>query len=155
MRGASAPVQDFLGRQILVENLSSYFAYAVSRLTEWEFLAAWSSGAGCGLLLDVNNLYVNSVNLGLDARDYIDSVPRAAAVRSISRATRRAARPLIDTHGATVCAEVWSLYEDALARFGPVPTLIEWDTDIPGFAVLHAEAARAQARLAACHALAA
>jgi uncharacterized protein len=140
-------VQDFLGRQILVENLSSYFAYSASRLTEWEFLAAVVERSGCGLLLDVNNLYVNEVNLGLDAGRFIASIP-AAAVREIHVAGHRrncvgTRDLLIDDHGSAVCAEVWSLYERAIARLGPVPTLIEWDTDVPALDVLVAEARKA------------
>ena len=141
-------VQDVLGRQILVENLSSYFAYSASRLTEWEFLAAVVERSGCGLLLDVNNLYVNSVNLGLDAERFIAAVP-AAAVQEIHLAGHRRNRAgtrdlLIDDHGSAVCAEVWSLYEQAIRRLGPVPTLIEWDTDVPALEVLVAEARKAE-----------
>jgi len=144
-------VQDYLGRQILVENLSSYFAYTASSLTEWEFLAAVVDRSGCGLLLDVNNLYVNSVNLGLDARRFIASAPREA-VQEIHLAGHRRNRAggrelLIDDHGSAVCAEVWALYELAIARLGPVPTLIEWDTDVPALDVLVGEAHAADARL--------
>lgn len=140
-------VQDFLGRQILVENLSSYFAYSASRLTEWEFLAAVVERSGCGLLLDVNNLYVNAVNLGLDAERFIAEVP-AIAVQEIHLAGHRrnsigTRDLLIDDHGSAVCAEVWSLYERAIQRLGPVPTLIEWDTDVPALGVLIAEARKA------------
>ncbi len=139
--------QDVLGRQILIENLSTYFAYSASRLTEWEFLAAVVERSGCGLLLDVNNLYVNSVNLGLDAERFIDVVP-AAAVQEIHLAGHRRNHVgdrdlLIDDHGSSVCAEVWSLYERAIKRLGPVPTLIEWDTDVPAIEVLVAEARKA------------
>jgi hypothetical protein len=141
-------LQDFLGRQILVENLSSYFAYSASRLTEWEFLAAVVERSGCGLLLDVNNLYVNAVNLGLDAGRFIAEIP-AAAVQEVHLAGHRRNRVgtrdlLIDDHGSAVCAEVWSLYERAIERFGPVPTLIEWDTDVPPLDVLVAEARKAE-----------
>ncbi|NJD32201.1 MAG: DUF692 domain-containing protein [Gammaproteobacteria bacterium] len=144
-------VQDFLGRQILVENLSSYFAYSASRLTEWDFLAAVVERSGCGLLLDVNNVYVNSVNLGLDAGKFIASVPRGA-VQEIHlaghRRNRVGSRDLaIDDHGSAVCAEVWTLYERAIERLGPVPTLVEWDTDVPALEVLVAEAHKADARL--------
>ena len=140
-------VQDFLGRQVLVENLSSYFAYAASSLTEWDFLAAVVERSGCGLLLDVNNIYVNSVNLGLDAGRFIDCVP-AEAVQEIHLAGYRRNRVgtrdlLIDDHGSAVCAEVWSLYRRAITRLGPVPTLIEWDTDVPALDVLVTEAFKA------------
>jgi len=140
-------VQEYLGRQILIENLSSYFAYSASRMTEWEFLATVVERSGCGLLLDVNNLYVNQVNLGLDAARFIASIP-AEAVHEIHVAGHRRNRVgsrdlLIDDHGSTVCAEVWSLYERAIQRLGPVPTLIEWDTDVPALEVLIAEARKA------------
>ncbi len=144
-------VQDYLGRQILVENLSSYFAYSASRLTEWEFLAAVVERSGCGLLLDVNNVYVNSINLGLDAGKFIARVPRGA-VQEIHLAGHRRNRVgerelAIDDHGSAVSAEVWTLYERAIERLGPVPTLIEWDTDVPALEVLVAEARKADARL--------
>ena len=140
-------VQDVLGRQILVENLSSCVRFATSSLEEWEFLAAVVEHSGCGLLLDVNNLFVNSVNLGLDAGRCIDEVP-AHAVREIHLAGHRRNRVgdrdlLVDDHGSAVCPEVWALYERAIARLGPVPTLIEWDTDVPPIEVLLAEAAKA------------
>jgi uncharacterized protein (UPF0276 family) len=144
-------VQDYLGRQILIENLSSYFAYTASSLSEWEFLAAVVERSGCGLLLDVNNVYVNSVNLGLDAARFIANVP-AAAVREIHLAGHRRNRVagrdlLIDDHGSAVCDEVWALYRQAIARLGPVPTLIEWDTDVPALDVLVAEAREADGYL--------
>ena len=143
-------VQDVLGRQILVENLSAYFAYRESRLTEWEFLGAVVELSGCGLLLDVNNAYVNSVNLGLDAGAFLAGLPRAA-VQEIHLAghTRRRIGErdlLIDDHGSTVCDEVWQLYARAIERFGPVPTLIEWDTDVPALDALVREAQRADAQ---------
>jgi uncharacterized protein (UPF0276 family) len=152
-------VQDYLGRQILVENLSSYFAYSASRLTEWEFLAAVVEHSGCGLLLDVNNLYVNAVNLGLDAERFVDTIP-AVAVQEIHLAGHRrncvgARDLLIDDHGSAVCAEVWALYRRALARLGPVPTLIEWDNDVPELETLVAEARKADAILETSHDLAA
>jgi hypothetical protein len=152
-------VQDTLGRQILVENLSSYFAYTASSLSEWEFLAAVVERSGCGLLLDVNNIYVNSVNLGLDAARFIASVP-AAAVQEIHLAGHRRNRVadrelLIDDHGSAVCDDVWALYQQAIARLGPVPTLIEWDTDVPSLDVLVAEARKADGYLEKARELAA
>jgi uncharacterized protein len=137
-------VQDALGRQILVENLSSYLGFADSQLAEWEFLGALVAESGCALLLDVNNIYVNSVNLGLDAERYIAGVP-GDAVREIHLAGHLRKQVgerelLIDDHGSAVHPDVWRLYEIALQRFGPVPTLIEWDTDVPALEVLVAEA---------------
>lgn len=152
-------VQDLLGRQILIENLSCYLAFASSRLTEWEFLSAVVERSGCGLLLDVNNAYVNSVNVGLDARAFIDGLP-AHAVQEIHLAghTRRQVGErtiLLDDHGSRVPEAVWQLYEHAIRRFGPVPTLIEWDTNLPELAVLAEEAARAGNRMEGVRGLAA
>ncbi len=148
-------VQDFLGREILVENVSSYFAFAESTLAEGAFVAAVAARTGCKLLVDVNNIYVNAHNHGIDADAYLAAIPRSV-VAEIHLAGFDASGPcLIDTHGAPVAPDVWSLYERALARYGPVPTLIEWDTDIPEFAVLQREAATAQAYLEASLAVAA
>ena len=152
-------VQDLLGRQILIENLSTYLAFASSRLTEGEFLAAVVERSGCGLLLDINNAYVNSVNVGLDADAFIDGLP-LAAVQEIhlaghARRSHDGRELLIDDHSTHVCEAVWRLYERALRRYGPVPTLIEWDTDIPALPVLVAEAQRAQPRMDRAHGLAA
>ena len=138
-----------LGRQILVENLSSCVRWSASSLEEWEFLSAVVEHSGCGLLLDVNNLYVNSVNLGLDAARCIDEVP-AHAVQEIHLAGHRRNRVgdrdlLVDDHGSAVCPEVWVLYQRAIERLGPLPTLIEWDTDVPPLELLEAEAAKADA----------
>ena len=154
-----AQVQDTLGRQILIENLSCYLAFSSSRLTEWEFLAAVVERAGCGLLLDVNNAYVNACNVGLDVVAFINGLPRDA-VQEIHLAghTRRAIGEhvvLIDDHGSKVPEAVWRLYELAIGRFGPVPTLIEWDTNLPELSVLVGEATRAQACLDVAHGLAA
>lgn len=144
LAGRVREVQDALGRQILVENLSSYLGFAASQLAEWEFLAALVQESDCALLLDVNNVYVNSVNLGLDAERYIAGVP-SDAVREIHLAGHLRKQVgerelLIDDHGSAVHQDVWRLYELALQRFGPVPTLIEWDTDVPALEVLVAEA---------------
>ena len=154
-----AQVQDLLGRQILIENLSCYLAFSSSRLTEWEFLAAVVERSGCGLLLDVNNAYVNSVNVGLDARAFIDGLP-AGAVQEIhlaGHARRQVGERtlLLDDHGSRVPEPVWQLYDHAIRRFGPVPTLIEWDTNLPELSVLAEEAARAQGRMESTRGLAA
>jgi len=151
--------QDVLGRRILIENLSACFAWRDSRLTEWEFLSAVVERSGCALLLDVNNAYVNSVNLGLDAEAFIDGLPRDA-VQEIHLAGHSRKRIgdrdlLIDDHGSSVCAEVWQLYERALRRFGAVPTLIEWDTNLPGLDTLVREAHNADMRLRGTRELAA
>lgn len=141
-------VQDRLRRPILVENVSSYLEFAESTLPEWEFVAEVARRAGCALLLDVNNIHVNATNHGFDARRYLEAIPRDA-VGEIHVAGHEAGDGLlIDTHGAAVADEVWSLYEAAIERFGPRPTLVEWDTNIPALDVLLGEAAKAR-RIAA------
>ncbi len=144
--------QDFLGRRILVENPSSYLQFAHSTIPEWEFVAEISRRAGCGLLLDVNNVYVSARNHGFDAEQYIEAMPCEAVqeihlaghtVRQIGDATLR-----IDDHGSAVCEAVWQLYAAALDRLGPVPTLIEWDSNVPELPVLVAEAMTADGILA-------
>jgi uncharacterized protein len=137
-------VQERLGRRILVENVSSYLQHGGDAMPEWEFVAEVARASGCGLLLDVNNIWVNAANHRFDARRYLDAIP-AACVEEIHLAGfERDGERLIDTHGARVAAEVWSLYADAIARFGPRPTLIEWDTDLPALDVLLDEARRAR-----------
>src|SRR5688572_20103265 len=148
-----AQAQDFLGRQLLIENVSAYLTFEHSRLTEWEFLAAVARDSGCGLLLDVNNVFVSASNLGLDARAFIAGLPRADEIHLAGHAHQGAL--LIDDHGSAVCDEVWELYAYALARFGPRPTLIEWDTNIPPLGRLVAESQRAQALLEESRGLAA
>ena len=148
-------IQDFLARELVVENVSCYYAFPESTLPECEFVAAVAARTGCGLLIDVNNIYVNACNHGIDPRAYLMAIP-PAAVAEIHLAGFDDSGPIvIDTHGAPVAPEVWQLYAEAIARFGPVPTLIEWDTDIPAFAVLEREAAAAQAILVAHDAVAA
>jgi uncharacterized protein (UPF0276 family) len=147
--------QDFLGVQLLIENVSAYVAFQHSQLSEWEFLSAVVADSGCGLLLDINNIYVSAQNLGLDAEAFIAGVP-AASVREIHLAGHaRNDAILIDDHGSAVCEEVWQLYARAIARLGPKPTLIEWDNDIPTLATLVDEAARADRTLEELHGLAA
>jgi len=137
-------VQDALRRELLVENVSSYLAFADATIPEWEFVAAVATRTGCKLLCDVNNIYVNAVNHGFDADAYLAALP-GAAIAEVHLAGFDASGPcLVDTHGAPVAPDVWALYARAIARFGPRPTLIEWDTDIPAFAVLEREAATAQ-----------
>lgn len=154
-------VQDFLGRALVLENASTYVRFADDEMTEWEFLAALVDRSGCELLLDVNNVYVNAVNHGFDAREFIDALP-AAAIRQIHLAGHRDnGDHLVDTHDAPVCDAVWNLYENAIERFGPIATMIERDDDIPALEELLGEldiarqrCARALAR-GAGHALAA
>ena len=151
--------QEFIGRQLLIENVSSYLSYRHSTIPEWEFITALAQRSGCGILLDVNNIYVNSVNHGFDAHTYLRAIP-SQAVGEIHLAgfTRKENLPvelLIDSHSRPVADEVWSLYRETLAHLGPVPTLIEWDQDIPELEMLLAEAAKAQGFLHAQHAIAA
>jgi len=148
-------VQDFLGRAIAVENVSSYLAFADATIPEWEFVAAVVRRTGCKLLCDVNNIYVNAVNHGFDADAYLAAMPREAIVEIHLAGFEATTTCLIDTHGAPVAPPVWALYRRAIALFGPVPTLIEWDTDLPPLATLLAEAATAQAILDTPDALAA
>ncbi len=154
-----AQVQDSLGRQILIENVSSYLEFQSSSLTEWEFLAGVAVESGCGILLDLNNIYVAAQNHGFDAHRYLDAID-SRTVQEIHLAGHgsvdfKGRTLLIDTHGTSVCDAVWALYRAALHRFGRVPTLIEWDTDIPPLDVLMAEAAKADALCADVHAIAA
>lgn len=128
--------QDMLGRAMLIENPSSYVAFDQSPMTEWEFLDAMSRRTGCGLLLDVNNIYVSGSNHGFDPRDYLAGIP-ADRVGQIHLAGHSQGRTLlIDTHDKPVPPPVWALYEDAVARIGAVPTMIERDDDIPPLAEL-------------------
>jgi hypothetical protein len=138
-----ARVQERLGRRIALENVSTYLRFAADEMSEWEFLVAVAEAADCGILLDVNNVFVNACNHGFDPRAFLDAIP-PERVFQIHLAGHRIAGPLrIDTHDARVCDEVWELYAHALARMGPVSTLIEWDDAIPPLAVLEQEAARA------------
>ena len=130
-------------------------AFEHSPLAEWDFLAAVVADSGCALLLDVNNVYVSAQNLGLDARSYIAGLP-VASVREIHVAGHeRNGAVLIDTHGSQVCEEVWELYRLAIARLGPLPTLVEWDNNIPSLATLVAESQRARRIMEERHGLAA
>jgi len=140
-------VQERLGRRILVENPSSYLRFRHSSIPEAEFLGELVRRTGCGLLCDVNNVYVSAWNVGLDAEAYLAALP-AGAVGEIHLAGHAVndadgVNLLIDDHGSPVSPAVWKLYRQALERFGPVPTLIEWDTDIPALDVLLAEAHKA------------
>jgi hypothetical protein len=147
--------QDFLGRQMLVENVSSYLQFAESALPEWEFVGEVACRTGCGILLDVNNIFVSASNHGFDAARYLRSIP-IQPVKEIHLAGHDDnGRCLIDTHGRRVADPVWALYRQALARFNAVPTLIEWDTDIPPLSELLDEAAKADFYLEECHAAAA
>jgi len=138
-------VQDFLGRRILLENVSSYVDFAHSALPEWEFLKAVAEAADCLILLDVNNIYVNSQNHGFDPLTYLRAVP-ARRVQQIHLAGHsRSGELLIDTHDHPVPEPVWALYAEAVRRFGAVATMVERDDDIPPLAELVLELDRARA----------
>jgi uncharacterized protein len=129
-------VQDVLGRRILLENVSSYVEFASSAMPEWEFLSGIAELADCDLLLDVNNVYVSSINHGFDARTYLDALP-CARVRQIHLAGHEHnGNHVVDTHDAPVSAAVWELYRHAVGRFGNVTTMIERDGHIPALADL-------------------
>lgn len=136
-------VQSALNRAILIENVSAYVAYRDNDMTETALLDELARRTGCGILLDVNNLHVNAVNFGFDPIARLAELS-AAAIGEIHLAGHAAVDGcLIDTHGTRVSADVWALYEHACLRFGPKPTLIEWDTDLPALDVLLGEAASA------------
>ena len=141
-------VQAALGRRVLVENPSSYLRFRHSPIAEPEFLAELARRTGCGLLCDVNNIYVSTQNFGLDAGAYVDAIPPAAVgeihLAGHARNEAEGRTLLIDDHGSRVGEPVWELYRRALGRFGRVPALVEWDTDIPPLAVLIDEARRAE-----------
>ncbi|MCF2904460.1 DUF692 domain-containing protein [Octadecabacter sp. CECT 8868] len=145
-------VQSVLGRQMLLENPSSYLAFAESDMSETDFLSEIVTRTGCGLLLDVNNVFVSAVNLGYSPQGYIDDYP-LNAVKEIHLGghdedeDETGAPMLIDSHGAEVVDPVWALLDYTLAKSGPKPLLIEWDTDVPEWSVLVEETKRADAAL--------
>lgn len=145
-------VQDAIGQTLLLENPSSYLAFAESTWAEPDFLAEIARRTGCGLLLDVNNVFVSATNLGFAPRGYMDAFPldRVGEIHLGGHDTDsddHGAPLLIDSHGRTVADPVWTLLDDTLNRCGPRPVLIEWDNDVPDWPVLAAEAARAAAAL--------
>jgi uncharacterized protein (UPF0276 family) len=146
-------VQSRLKRRLLVENPSSCLLYRHSTIPEWEFLRELAARSGCGILCDVNNIFVSAANHAWDPRAYLAALP-PAAVGEIHLAGHTlktfedGGAIRIDDHGSPVADPVWALYAEAVARFGAVPTLIEWDTDIPALGVLMEEAAKAAAILA-------
>jgi len=145
-------VQEALGRQTLLENPSSYLTFAQSTYSETDFLAEVVRRTGCGLLLDVNNVFISSVNLGYAPEAYIDAYPTHAVgeihVGGHDHDSDGDAPLLIDSHGAPTDAAVWDLLSYALARTGPMPVLVEWDNDVPDWPTLRAEAQRAAMALA-------
>jgi uncharacterized protein (UPF0276 family) len=140
-------VQNELGRQILVENVSSYLQFECSQLPESEFVASVVTETSCGLLLDLNNIYVSGCNHQFDPYEYLEVMPVEAILEihlaGHTRVPVGAGEVLIDTHSAHVCDEVRALYAAAIQRLGDIPTLIEWDSELPSVEVLAAEAQRA------------
>ncbi len=143
---------DALGRPILIENPASYLAPPDRGTDEAAFVAEAARRTGCGLLVDVNNVHVSAANIGLDAEAYVDAIPGdlIGEIHLAGFAVDDAGgeRLLIDSHGAAVDDAVWRLYERLIGRVGARPTLIEWDRDVPAWDVLHAEATKAETRLA-------
>jgi uncharacterized protein (UPF0276 family) len=137
-------VQSVLNRPILIENVSAYVEFRDSEMTETAFLAELARRTGCGILLDINNLYVNAVNFGFDPIARLADLSPAAIGEMHLAGHTTVDGCLIDTHGSRVCDEVWALFDAACRRLGPKPTLIEWDTDLPALDVLLGEAASAK-----------
>lgn len=149
-------VQEMLGRRLLVENVSSYLQFEGADMTEWAFLAELARRTGCGLLLDINNIHVSACNHGFDALAYLDAIPSAAvaemhlagySVNAVALDDGGTGEILVDTHSKPVAEPVWALYERALEKLGPRPTIVEWDADLPTLDTLLDEAARAERRV--------
>lgn len=143
--GRIRQVQDFLGRQLLLENVSSYMEFTDSRLTEWEFLKTIAVEADCKILLDLNNIYVSSVNHHFNALDYVNAIPKDRVGQFHLAGHSNLGTHLLDTHDHPVKKGVLNLYAEALKRFGPVSTLLEWDDRIPSFPRLLKELDKAKA----------
>lgn len=137
-------VQDFLEVPFALENTSSYLAYTSSEMPEWEFASEVAERADVGLMLDVNNVYVSAYNHGLDAVEFIRSLPHQRVVQMHLAGHTNLGKYILDTHCGRVIDEVWQLYREAISLCGPVSTLIEWDEQIPEWPVLAAEAAKAR-----------
>jgi uncharacterized protein (UPF0276 family) len=136
-------VQDFLKSSILIENVSSYLSYHHSEMTEWDFLNAICKESGCGLLLDINNIYVSSKNHGYNAVTFLENID-AKAVGQIHLAGHSSQGDLlVDTHDGPVCSEVWHLYQKSIGLVGEVSTMVEWDANIPPFEILESEILKA------------
>jgi uncharacterized protein (UPF0276 family) len=135
--------QDFLEIPIAVENVSSYAEFHVSQMTEWQFLNEVVEQADCGILLDVNNIYVSSQNHKFDPRDYIEAVPAERVAQIHIAGHSKFEKYILDTHDHPVLDPVWALYARAIERCGPTATLLEWDDSIPSFEEVHAEALKA------------
>ncbi len=137
-------VQDYVEVPVVLENVSSYAEFHDSEMTEWEFLTEVVERADCGILLDVNNIYVSSINHEFDPNEYVDFIPAERVAQMHIAGHSRYERFILDTHDHPVIDPVWKLYERALARTGPTATLLEWDDRIPPFEEVHNEALKAR-----------
>ena len=137
-------VQDILERPLLIENVSSYMAFADSTMSEWEFISTIADEADCGILLDLNNIFVSAFNHRFDANEYVDAVPAERVVQYHLAGHSDHGTHLLDTHDHPICDAVWALYERAARRFGAVSAMVEWDDNIPEFAELARIADRAR-----------
>jgi hypothetical protein len=146
--GRITRVQERLGRRILVENVSTYMTFEHSTIPEWTFVAEAVRRSGCGLLLDVNNIWVNSRNHGFDPLAYLDAVDARSVEEFHLAGFETQGSLLVDTHARRVASDVWALFGEASRRFGPRPTVIEWDADLPPLDVLLDEARMAEEALA-------
>ena len=151
--GRIAQVQDYLGRRIVIENVSSYIEYECSEMSEWDFVAELSRRADCWLLLDVNNVFVSGINHDFDMRKFLSGIPAERVVQFHLAGHSEGETCLIDTHDQPVCADVWKLYGKAIERFGPISTMIERDDNIPSLAELVSELDHAR-RIAARYTMA-
>jgi uncharacterized protein (UPF0276 family) len=138
-------VSEILERPLILENASTYAEFAASSMPEWEFFGRLTEEADCGMLLDVNNVYVSSFNHGFDPKQYLDAIPSERVTQYHLAGHTNKGTHIIDTHNDYVIDAVWDLYRHALARTGNVSTLLEWDADIPDFETVHAEALKARA----------
>ncbi len=137
-------VQDYLGRKILLENVSSYITYRHSVMPEWEFLTQVAKKSGCGILLDLNNVFVNAYNHRFESSDFLKGIPAELIGQIHLAGYSDMGSYYFDTHGAPVVQRVWDLYEDAMTRYGQISTLVEWDQHLPSFEKLSQEAERAK-----------
>jgi hypothetical protein len=144
-----AEVQDYLKRPIMIENVSTYAEFSHSEMSEWEFLSEVACRADCGILLDINNIYVSAHNHGLDPYRYLEAMPDERVFEIHLAGPSPRGELLVDTHDHPVLPEVWKLYEYYLKKSGPRPTLLEWDEKIPAFPVLYEEAKKAETRIQA------
>ncbi len=144
--GRIRQAQEIVGRRMLIENLSSYVTYKDSVMSEWAFLAAIAEEADCGILLDINNIYVSAFNHEFDAADYLAAMDPARVYQFHLAGHHNAGDYIVDTHDHPVIDPVWSLYEDAVRRFGAVSTMIERDADIPPLADVMTELEQARRR---------